>query len=399
MLAVCREILSRAEEKSGAAQKAWLRICPQTVSLASRLMKILHVETGRHFYGGAQQVVWLVAGLNSRGVENRLVCLPGSGIDAVARRSRVDVLNLDCSGDLDLRFAWRLRSLLTREAPDIVHCHSRRGADFLGGQAAAMAGIPALLSRRVDSADKGKIPSLRYRPYRQVIAISNHIGEVLLDGGLSKDRMTVISSAVDATNLPYTADRKVLQSQFGIGPKHFAIAVAAQLIPRKGHQYLIDALANCPETMPNKLVVFGSGPLEAELRAQCRRKELNDKVHFAGFRDDLDTLLPAFDLLVHPATSEGLGVAMLKAAAAGVPVIAFDVAGATEAVQHERTGVLVSAGDVTALRDAIVRLAGDAALREAYGKAGRERMLSAFSVEQMVSDHLRIYERVLDDGV
>lgn len=70
-----------------------------------------------------------------------------------------------------------------------------------------------------------------------------------------------------------------------------------------------------------------------------------------------------------------------------------------EAVQHERTGLLVPVADVNALRAAIVRLAGDAALRKAYGNAGRERMLSAFSVERMVSDHLHLYERVLDDGV
>jgi glycosyltransferase involved in cell wall biosynthesis len=360
----------------------------------------MHVETGRHFYGGAQQVVWLVTGLGAQNIDCKLVCPPGSDLSAVARDAGIDAINLSCAGDLDVTFAWRLRQLLVKERPDIVHCHSRRGADFLGGQAAAMTGIPAVVSRRVDSTEPGAIAGLRYRPFSKVIAISQHIADLLLEGGLDEKRMALIRSSVDAGNMPVAADDSLMRQEFGIVPGNFAIAIAAQLIPRKGHSFLFEALAGLHGANRNiRLVVFGTGALETELRIAVTRMNLGGVVQFAGFRRDFDRLLPGFDLLVHPAIREGLGVAMLKAAAARIPVVAFDVAGAREAVVHGETGLLVPVEDVGALRNAITKLVEYPALRVEYGRAGRQRMLDEFSVESMVEQHLQLYETVINGRV
>jgi len=100
---------------------------------------------------------------------------------------------------------------------------------------------------------------------------------------------------------------------------------------------------------------------------------------------------------VHPALREGLGVAMLKAQAAGVPVVAFDVAGSREAVAHDRTGILVRPKDSRALEQAIARLLGDPAMRRRLGETARERMRNEFSIEGMVDQHLAVYEAALDE--
>jgi hypothetical protein len=76
-------------------------------------MKILHVETGRHLYGGPQQVIYLIKALRELGHDNMLICPPGSGIDSVARQARIPVRNLFCAGDLDLPFAYRLAQFPT----------------------------------------------------------------------------------------------------------------------------------------------------------------------------------------------------------------------------------------------------------------------------------------------
>ena len=65
-------------------------------------MKIVHVETGRHWYGGPQQVIYLCEGLADRGIDNLLVCPPGSAVGEAARSSGIAVANLDCAGDLDM---------------------------------------------------------------------------------------------------------------------------------------------------------------------------------------------------------------------------------------------------------------------------------------------------------
>jgi len=360
-------------------------------------MKIVHVETGRHFYGGAQQVIWLIKGLAARGIENLLVCPPDSDIDNVARSASIPVQNLHCFGDPDLRFAWRLRKLVQRDTPDVVHCHSRRGADFLGGQALTLTGVPAVLSRRVDHPESGLLARWRFRPFRKVIAISGHIAAVLEDGGLDPERLITIRSAVDIGSINATPDCDAFRKEFEIDEGDFVIAMIAQFIPRKGHRFLFDVIPNLRDGYPNiRVLLFGSGPLEAELRALAMTMNLHGTLQFAGFREDLDDYLACIDLLVHPALQEGLGVAMLKAAAAGVAVLAFDTAGAQEAVVHGKTGALVAPEDVATLQKAIALLIDETEMRVEFGEAGRQRMKDEFSVETMVERHIELYESVIN---
>jgi glycosyltransferase involved in cell wall biosynthesis len=362
-------------------------------------MKILHVETGRHLYGGAQQVLYLTRALTERGIDNTLVCLPDSEIDQAARKAGVSIENLKCAGDHDLAFAFRLRQRLLAQKPDIIHCHSRRGGDFLGGLAATGTSIPAVISRRVDNTESPLIAGLRYRPFCKIIAISEAIACVLREAGLDEDRLTVIRDAVDTERFMAPADQGAFRAEFGLSGAEFVVAVIAQLIPRKGHRYLLEAVAQLKASYPQlKVIIFGQGPLETELRERTAKLGLSGLVQFAGFRRDLDDYLACLDLLVHPALAEGLGVAVLKAAAAGVPVVGFAAGGLSEAVVDGETGLLVPPKDAVALRGAIARLVENPALRRELGEAGRIRMQSDFSIAAMVDDHVQLYESILSGG-
>ena len=361
-------------------------------------MKIVHVETGRNFYGGAQQVIWLIRGLETRGVESTLICPPGSEIDKVARAADMSVVNVPCSGDADFAFPFRLHRVLRQLQPDLMHCHSRRGADFPGGWAALTARIPAIVSRRVDSPESPTAAAIRYRPFRKVIAISENIAAVLGASRVKPERLTVIRSAVDADAVNLDADRYILKDKFGVGEQHFAIAVIAQLIKRKGHRFLLDVVPGLLSEHPEiRIVFFGLGPAESQLRALAKRLGLSSVVQFAGFRADIDSYLSAFDLLVHPAEKEGLGVAMLKAAAARLPVVAFDIAGSREAVSHLKTGILVPPGDLQALQIAIGTMIEEPKIGTDLGAAGRQRMLDSFSIDTMVDRYIDVYREVLND--
>jgi len=359
-------------------------------------VKILHVETGRHFLGGPQQVIYLINALRERGHDNTLVCPPDSGIDGVARLAGIRVQNLFCAGDLDLPFAYRLSQFLKEHAPDIVHCHSRRGADLLGGLAASYAEIPAVVSRRVDNTEMRLMSTLRYRPFRKIIAISEAIASVLREHDVEPERLTVIRSAVDAEAFARSPNRDAFRQEFAVKKGEFTIAAAGQLIPRKGHQYLLQAIAELvKQHKAVRLLIFGEGYMSNLLRAQAATLGLGGVVQFAGFRDDLDDYVGCFDLFVHPALAEGLGVAALKAAAAGVPVVGFDAGGLKEAVAHGETGLLVPPQDVKALRDAIGGLIDDDEMRQRMGAAGRKRMRDEFSIAAMADKHVELYESLL----
>jgi glycosyltransferase involved in cell wall biosynthesis len=360
-------------------------------------MKILHVETGRHLYGGPQQVMYLLKALRDMGHDNTLVCPPGSGIDSAAREAAIPVRNLFCAGDLDLPFAYRLSQYIRESMPDIVHCHSRRGADVLGGLAASFADVPAVVSRRVDNTEMRLLAALRYRPFKKVIAISEAIADVLRDRGVENERLIVIRSAVDVASFEISPDCAAFRQAFAIPDDAVVIAAAGQLIPRKGHGYLLQAVANLRKSHPAlRLIIFGEGYLGSQLRAQSASLGLDDIVQFAGFRDDLDSFVHCFDIFAHPALAEGLGVATLKAAAAGVPVVGFAAGGLVEAVANNESGFLVPPEDVNELQDAIARLTDDEDLRVRLGRAGKERMQNEFSIARMATMHVSVYESVIN---
>lgn len=358
-------------------------------------MKVLHVEAGRHVYGGARQVAWLVEGLARRGVDNLLACPPGAGIAAhVAGSARV--LEMPMRGDVDAAMAWRLVRAIRAERPDLVHLHSRRGADLWGGVAARLSGTACVLSRRVDNPEPRWLARIKYRMYDRVIAISQGIRDVLVAEGVAPQRVECVRSAVDAVPYLQPVERAAFRREFALGADARVIGMVAQLIPRKGHRYLIEAVDALRGDHPDlRVLLFGQGPLHAQLQAEIDQRGLHDTIRLAGFRTDLDRWLGGLDIVAHPADMEGLGVSLLQASAAAVPIVASRAGGLPEAVNDEVSGLIVPPGDVPALVAALRRLLAGPGLRRRLGEAGRARILSEFSVDAMVEGNLAVYHRVL----
>ncbi len=362
-------------------------------------MRTLHVEAGRHYYGGARQVRYLVEGLAGRGVHCLLAVPEDSPMAKMPWDERVWVFPVQMRGDADLGLVGRLRRLISGHAPDLVHLHSRRGADWLGGVAARLSGTPCVLTRRVDNPEKRWVAALKYRLFDQVVAISGAVSRALADAGVRRPP-ALIRSAVDASRVATVCDRESFLDEFDLPPQAAVLGMVAQFIPRKGHELLLDALPMILRRDPQAHVVFfGRGPLEEEVRNSTSLQGLASRVRFAGFRRDMERLYACLDVLVHPASQEGLGVALLQAGAAGVPVVACRAGGIPEVVVHGETGLLVAPGDARGLAEAICRLVESKRLRRAMGQAARRRVETAFSVEAMVDAYLKVYGEILGRDV
>jgi glycosyltransferase involved in cell wall biosynthesis len=191
-------------------------------------------------------------------------------------------------------------------------------------------------------------------------------------------------------------ERAWFRTEFGLIEGGAALGMAAQFIERKGHRTAIDALpAVLAEHRATRLLLFGQGPLVEPIRQRVASVGLQSRVHFAGFRNDLARVLPQLDLLLHPAEAEGLGVALLQAAACGVPIVAGRAGGIPEIVRPGLNGELIEPGDAAALARQVCTLLADAPRRAAYGQAGRALVLSEFSIDAMVRGNLAIYREVL----
>ena len=124
----------------------------------------LHLETGRHLYGGAWQVLFLLEGLRRHGSRVTLVCPHGSRIGATASSRGLPVRPAPMRGALDPLFVLRLVRLIGALQPDLLHVHSRRGADLWGAVAAAWTGVPAVVTRRVDNPERPWLARVKWGP-------------------------------------------------------------------------------------------------------------------------------------------------------------------------------------------------------------------------------------------
>jgi len=354
-------------------------------------MKVVHVEMGRHLYGGARQVAYLLQGLKAYPGEHVLVCPPQSGVMRALEAHSVTIQPLAMQGDLDFGFLFRLRALLRQTRPDLLHVHSRKG-DLLAILAARLAGVPVIYSRRVDNPPNFIDRWLKFPLCTRVVTISEGILAVMRGAGVSSARLICIPSAIDTALYGTACERAWFEQQFGLATGAPVVGMVAQLIPRKGHAVLFDALAELlPKHLDLRVLVFGQGSLEADLREDARKRGLSECVQFAGFRNDLARVLPCLDVLVHPAWMEGLGVSLLEAAACGVPIIASRAGGMPEIVRHGENGFLIEPGDAKALGEYLDQLLNDPELVEQMGQAGHALVHQRFAIAGMVAGNHSLY--------
>jgi glycosyltransferase involved in cell wall biosynthesis len=173
------------------------------------------------------------------------------------------------------------------------------------------------------------------------------------------------------------------------------VVAAGRLSPEKGFPVLIEAAAPVLAADPGAgVVIFGEGVLRPELEQLVHSRGLVGRVVLPGFRDDLDSLIAAADVVTLPSFTEGLPNVALEASAAGVPVVATAVGGTPEVVADGETGYLVPPGQPTELAARLLQLLRNDGLRKTLGNAGRARMQRLFTFDAQATAYLDLFARL-----
>lgn len=213
-------------------------------------------------------------------------------------------------------------------------------------------------------------------------------------------------AGADRLRVERVPDRKVAvigngldTSRFRPGPRSSLlrrVVVVANLRGEKGHDVLLDAAAIVVRERPDaRFDIVGDGPQFAALRAQAQDLGLTHAVAFLGHSENVEDRLLGAEIFALPSRSEAMPNALLEAMSAGLPVVASGVGGIVEVVEHERTGLLVPAGDPAALARELLRLMSDPALGVRLGQAARAEVVSRYSFDRMVAAFEGVYQAEL----
>lgn len=302
-------------------------------------------------------------------------------------RPHIDFLAvLEC-----LRAFWRFK-------PDIVHAHSTK-AGLVGRLAARLAHIPAVFTAHGWAFTEGVAERSRRLAImlerraakwsKAIICVSEYDRKLALSLGVGNEALLIrIHNGVpDVSRLP----------QSGTERHKVRLVSIARLDVPKDHVLLVEALATVHD-IAWELELIGDGPLTETVRERVHALGLADKVLFSGLCNDVPQRLEKADIFVLVSRWEGLPLSILEAMRAGVPVVASNVGGVSEAVQDDRTGYLVDKGDMPMLADRLRRLMLDKQLRGQMGEAGRALFEREFLFDIMYQRTVSVYQQALGRG-
>jgi glycosyltransferase involved in cell wall biosynthesis/ribosomal protein S18 acetylase RimI-like enzyme len=312
----------------------------------------------------------------------------------------------------DLRALAELVDLFRTVRPDIVHTHNPKPGLY-GRMAARLARVPAIVNTvhglYAVPEDRRRKRALVYSLERVAAACSH--AELLQNEedlpvlrrlGVPAERLTILGNGIDLRRFDPDAvtddDVSAARRALGARDDDIVVGVVGRLVREKGYPEVFQAATDLRTRAPNVRVAV-IGPDEHDkadgLTLDDRALAASAGVRFLGERDDVVPLYRAMDVLVLASHREGFPRAPMEAAAMGVPVIATDIRGCRQTVDHGVTGLLVPPRDPAALAAAITALAADATLRRRMGAAGRRKAEREFDQQRCVDVTVSVYDRLL----
>ena len=362
---------------------------------------VVHYSDSATFGGTERAILRLMAAMDRSRWSLTLVHHPDAPVALVDGASAIGAITHEVRrvrGKLDLgalsAFAAQVRSI----APSVFHAHLHWPlACKYGIAAAASVRVPAIVATaqlHVDI-DRAGFVDFQHRMVSQLvsryIAVSREVaGHLVRRFHVPDAKIVVIPNAFDEAEIAAGVAHPATDWPVAAGRK--AVLVLARLEREKGVDVAIDAIAHVPDV---DLVIAGAGSCRAALEAKVTQLGLGDRVHFLGQRSDPASLLACADSFVLPSYVEGLPLSVLEAMAAGVPVIATDIGGTREAIENERTGLLVTPGDSSALASAIQRTFAAPNQTAERTSAAREIVFREFTSRTVAGRTQTLYDSLL----
>ena len=386
--------------------------------------KVIHIITRLDRGGSAENTLRTCRGLAGRfdlllvhglSLESRMTSAEKASVDRRIRAARAAGVRVMALPSLvrrisplsDLRALVSLWTLIRRERPSLVHTHTSK-AGILGRLAAWFARVPFIVHTPHGHVFYGHFGRLVSRCFlvaeraaaritdRMVALTEAEKRDYISYSVLPEKRIITIHSGVDlAPFLSVRVNRDAMMRSLGLNPADLVVGTVGWLLPIKGPDILLRAMALVwPEFPRVSLVFVGKGDMEGELKQAAIRMGVSGKVVFAGWRDDIPEILQVLDVFVLASLNEGMGRVIVEAMASGKPVVASRAGGIQDLVREGETGFLSAPGHAGELGAHILRLLKDPELRRRMGEAGR-RTAHEFSAEKMVEKTEALYTALL----
>lgn len=312
----------------------------------------------------------------------------------------VNSLNMRKNGIPILGFL-RLVKLLRTLKPEILHCHSVH-ANLFGRLARVFAPVPVVISTAHNIHEGSRWREICYRFTDRLADITTQVSEAganryVAIRAVPEGKMIVIPNGVDVTRFSKTEKSdNYVKKELSLEAAFIWLAIG-RFTNQKNFPLLLRAFEKVVRRRPDSLLVLlGDGPSRNEIEQLVGDLDLDEHVRVLGFREDINRLLNAADAFVLSSSWEGMPMVLLEAAACELPIVATEVGGVPEILEHGSGGFLVRSGDETALVKKMLHvMALPPSSRVTLGRVARERILAQYDIGKVIGHWESLYHELL----
>lgn len=349
------------------------------------------ISTQANWHGGEKQAALLAEGLEQRGHRCSIICRE-DGEFAKRMDEHFEVHRIS-KRVRSMSALYQIRQALQKLQPDVVHANDAHALTAFGLATLGKSFPIRVAARRVDF----RLRSARkYRWFSDgLICVSNAVANVCSSSGVPPEHLHIVHDGV-SPEFAESGDRESGRSSLALSNEHCLLLTVAKLTDHKGHRYFLEALPELTKQHPQIVVALaGDGELRDSLETLATELGVRSSVRFLGYRQDVQDLLAAADVIVQPSHMEGLCSSLIDAMLAARPIVASRAGGIPDLLQvhpgEQEVGWLVEPRDPSSLAQAIGEAITNRTLATQRANAARERALRQFTADQMVERTLQAY--------
>ena len=365
-------------------------------------LRVLQFITPAGFYGAERWVLALANNINHDDVICDLAVTreaPDQDLSVAEyypRENGQQVHYLDMRGRFDFRVVNKLCEVIRSRQIDVIHTHGYK-SDILGLLAAKRAGIRCVSTPHGFSGNVGfklatfiRIGTYMLRYFDKVVPLSEELMGDMQRFNVPAAKTAFIRNGVDLKEIDAALASLPEHKRLDTDPR--IIGFIGQMIPRKGIPDLLEAFDQLHQQSPDlRLQLIGDGGQRQELESQAAGQSSVSAIEFLGFRSDRLELLSKFSLFVMTSSLEGIPRCMMEAMAVGIPVVAYDIPGVDQLVEHGKTGLLAPFGDKAALAACCKQVLDDPNLANTLSENAREMVHLRYSAARMANEYEALF--------
>lgn len=374
--------------------------------MSDKLPSLLYVIDGRKFGGGERVFLQLATGLNED-FNIFVAAAAGGDFEKKIKKAGIKFLPVEMDKQLSIKPILQLKNIMLENSIDIVHSQGAR-ADFFSRFSGRIAGVNNILctiTMPVEGFDVGFIKKKIYRFFDYMserysscfVVVSEALKRMLIEKRRISDKQIVrIYNGIELDRCSPISNISTLKDQFGIPGDAQVVGYFGRLVWQKGIEYLLDAIPTVLSRFKNtRFLIVGDGPEKSNLLKKATALKIEKQVIFTGFIIDIEPLLTIVDTVVIPSVREGFPMITLEAMAMAKPIVATNIPGINEQVDHERSGILVQARNPGAIAKAIIALFKNKDMAHRLGLKARYTAEKNFTLEKTLDETRKLYTSLL----